>query len=59
MRQWLGNRSNSRHRPHRYDLARFGLDPGALRAQFKPYTDAFAIDLEWPPKASTAQRLGK
>ena len=58
MRQWLGNRSNRRHRPHRYDLARFGLDPGALRAQFKPYTDAFGIDLEWPPKTSAAQRSG-
>ncbi|MBW4051563.1 MAG: sulfotransferase [Proteobacteria bacterium] len=56
MRKWLGNRSNRRHRPHRYDLARFGLDPGTLRAQFKPYTDAFGIDLEWPPIASTAQR---
>jgi hypothetical protein len=59
MRKWLGNRSNRRHRPHRYDLARFGLDPGALREQFKPYTDAFDIDLEWPPKASTAQGPGR
>lgn len=54
MRKWLGNRTNRRHRPHRYDLARFGLDPGALRAQFKPYTDAFGIELEWPPRASAA-----
>jgi hypothetical protein len=56
MRKWLGNRTNRRHRPHRYDLARFGLDPGALREQFKPYTDTFDIELEWPPKASAAGR---
>ncbi|HWF97903.1 MAG TPA: sulfotransferase [Steroidobacteraceae bacterium] len=51
MRKWLGNRSNRRHRPRRYDLASFGLDPEALRTQFKPYTDTFGIELEWPPKA--------
>jgi hypothetical protein len=51
MRKWLGNRSNRGHRPRRYDLRSFGLDPEALRAQFKPYTDAFDIELEWPPKA--------
>lgn len=51
MRKWLGNRSNRRHRQRRYDLARFGLDPESLRAQFKPYTDTFGIELEWPPKA--------
>ena len=50
MRRWLGNRSNRRHRQRRYDLRRFGLDPEALRAQFKPYTDTFGIELEWPPK---------
>jgi LPS sulfotransferase NodH len=55
MRRWLGNRSNRRHRQRRYDLASFGLDPGALRAQFKPYTDAFDIELEWPPKARAAR----
>ena len=54
MRKWLGNRSNSRHRQRRYDLTSFGLDPEALRAHFKPYTDAFAIELEWPPKARPA-----
>ncbi|MGH8301389.1 MAG: sulfotransferase family protein [Steroidobacteraceae bacterium] len=54
MRKWLGNRSNRRHRPRRYDLASFGLDPEALREQFKPYTDTFGLDLEWPPKARAA-----
>lgn len=51
MRQWLGNRSNRGHRQRRYDLASFGLDGEALREQFKPYTDTFGIQLEWPPKA--------
>jgi len=55
MRKWLGNRSNRAHRQRRYDLARFGLDPQTLRAQFKPYTDAFGIELEWPPKARGAR----
>jgi hypothetical protein len=55
MRKWLGNRSNRGHRPRRYDLTSFGLDPEALRAQFKPYTDAFDIELEWPPKARPAR----
>jgi hypothetical protein len=54
MRKWLGNRSNRGHRPRRYDLKSFGLDPEALRAQFKPYTDAFDIELEWPPQARPA-----
>ena len=56
MRKWLGNRTNRRHRQRRYDLASFGLDPEALRAQFKPYTDTFGIELEWPPKARPARR---
>ena len=51
MRKWLGNRSNRGHRPRQYDLTSFGLDPNTLRSQFKPYTDAFDIELEWPPKA--------
>jgi hypothetical protein len=51
MRKWLGNRANRSHRPRSYDLASFGLDPNTLRARFKPYTDAFDIELEWPPKA--------
>ena len=51
MRKWLGNRANRTHRQRRYNLASFGLDPEALRAQFKPYTDTFGIELEWPPKA--------
>jgi hypothetical protein len=51
MRKWLGNRSNRGHRQRRYSLASFGLDGEALRAQFKPYTDTFDIQLEWPPKA--------
>lgn len=51
MRKWLGNRSNRKHRQRHYDLARFGLDPEVLRAQFKPYTDTFGIELEWPPPA--------
>jgi hypothetical protein len=58
MRKWLGNRSNRQHRQHRqrgYDLASFGLNPEALRAQFKPYTDTFGIELEWPPRARTAR----
>jgi hypothetical protein len=54
MRRWLGNRSNRRHRPRRYNLGSFGLDPEGLREQFKPYTDAFGIELEWPPKARAA-----
>ena len=55
MRKWLGNRSNRKHRQRRYDLSGFGLDPEALRAQFKPYTDRFAIELEWPPQARPAR----
>lgn len=53
MRKWLGNRSNRKHRQRqrRYDLTSFGLDPEQLRAQFKPYTDIFGIELEWPPRA--------
>jgi hypothetical protein len=50
MRQWLGSRTNRRHRQRRYNLASFGLDGEALREQFKPYTDTFGIQLEWPPK---------
>jgi len=52
MRKWLGNRTNRRHRQRqrRYSLASFGLDGEALREQFKPYTDTFGIELEWPPK---------
>ena len=55
MRKWLGNRSNRHHRPRRYDLASFGLDPAVLREQFKPYTDTFDIELEWPPKVRAAR----
>jgi len=51
MRRWLGNRSNRNHRQRHYDLSSFGLDPGALREQFKPYTDTFGIELEWPPRS--------
>ena len=58
MRKWLGNRANRGHRQRRYDLTRFGLDPEALRAQFKPYTDAFGIELEWPPRAPPARGAG-
>lgn len=54
MHKWLGNRSNRGHRQRRYNLASFGLDPEALRAQFKPYTDTFGIELEWPPQARPA-----
>lgn len=50
MRKWLGKRSNRSHRSRQYDLASFGLDPNTLRSQFKRYTDAFDIELEWPPK---------
>jgi hypothetical protein len=50
MRKWLGSRTNRRHRQRRYDLASFGLDGEVLREQFKPYTDMFGIQLEWPPK---------
>ncbi|MGH8296915.1 MAG: sulfotransferase family protein [Steroidobacteraceae bacterium] len=57
MRKWLGNRANRRHRPRHYDLASFGLDPGSLRAQFKPYTDTFGVELEWPPKARVADTV--
>jgi len=56
MRKWLGNRTNRRHRQRqrRYNLASFGLDPEALREQFKPYTDTFGIELEWPPRPRPA-----
>ena len=54
MRKWLGSRANRAHRQRRYNLASFGLDGEALREQFKPYTDAFGIELEWPPKARAA-----
>ena len=56
MRKWLGNRANRSHRQRHYDLTSFGLDAEALRAQFKPYTDTFGIELEWPPKARPAHR---
>jgi hypothetical protein len=55
MRRWLGNRSNRAHRQRQYDLTSFGLDPGTLREQFKRYTDAFDIELEWPSKARPAR----
>jgi hypothetical protein len=55
MRKWLGNRTNRSHRQRHYNLGSFGLDPEALRAQFKPYTDTFGIELEWPPKAPAAR----
>jgi Sulfotransferase family len=55
MRKWLGNRSNRTHRQRRYNLGSFGLDPEALRERFKPYTDAFGIELEWPPKDRQAR----
>jgi Sulfotransferase family len=51
MRKWLGSRTNRGHRQRRYNLGSFGLDGEALREQFKPYTDMFGIQLEWPPKA--------
>jgi hypothetical protein len=55
MRKWLGNRSNRTHRQRHYDLEAFGLDPNTLRSQFKPYTDAFGIELEWPPEPRRAR----
>ena len=55
MRKWLSNRSNRRHRQRHYDLEAFGLDPNTLRSQFKPYTDAFGIELEWPPEPRRAR----
>lgn len=55
IRKWLANRSNRRHRQRHYNLASFGLDAEALRAQFKPYTDTFGIELEWPPKGRPAR----
>ena len=58
MRKWLGKRSNRKHRQRRYDLTSFGLDPEKLRAEFKPYTDTFGIELEWPPKARPARGTG-
>ena len=53
MGKWLGKRSNRKHRQRRYDLTSFGLDPEQLRAEFKPYTDTFGIELE-SPKARSA-----
>ena len=58
MRKWLGNRSNRKHRQHRYHLERFGLEPNLLRSQFKPYTDAFEIELEWQPTPAAARYAG-
>ena len=55
MRKWLGSRVNRKHRHRRYDLQSFGLDPEDLRARFKPYTDTFGIELEWPPRARPAR----
>jgi hypothetical protein len=55
MRKWLGKRSNREHRQRRYNLASFGLDSETLRAQFKPYTDTFGIELEWPPQTRSAR----
>lgn len=56
MRKWLGKRSNRTHRQRQYNLASFGLDPSTLRAQFKPYTDTFGIELEWRANGRTARR---
>jgi hypothetical protein len=57
MRRWLGHGSNRGRRQRNYDLASFGLNPNTLRAQFKPYTDAFDIELEWPKaRASRSAR---
>jgi hypothetical protein len=56
MRKWLGNRANRGHRQRQYDLASYGLDAETLRSQFKPYTDAFGIELEWPRTARAAGR---
>lgn len=47
MRKWLGNRGNRKHRPHAYQMARFGLEPQVLRERFMVYTDRFGVDLEW------------
>jgi hypothetical protein len=35
-----------RHGRLRYDLAEFGLDAGALRERFRPYTERFGLRLE-------------
>lgn len=46
MQAWLGNRANSGRRSRNYNLAEFGLEPGALREQFARYTDTFGVDME-------------
>jgi hypothetical protein len=46
MRRWL-ERGQAKGKPRRdYQLATFGLDASALRAQFAPYTEAFGIEPE-------------
>ncbi|MGH8217051.1 MAG: hypothetical protein ACREUT_00560 [Steroidobacteraceae bacterium] len=47
MRDWLRSAPKNGSRPRRYDLAMFGLDPHALRAQFARYTERFGVELEW------------
>lgn len=47
MREWLRRVSQDGAPPRRYDLAMFGLDPHALRAQFSRYTERFCVELEW------------
>ena len=55
MRAWLGNRSNRRHKAGSYQLADFGLKPEALRSQFRSYTEAFGVELEWRSPARAAR----
>ncbi len=46
MTAYLVERPQGRLGAHRYSLEGYGLDPVALREQFRPYTDAFSVPYE-------------
>ena len=46
MQRWLERDRNSNKGRRNYNLATFGLDAGALHAQFTPYIEAFGVERE-------------
>ena len=46
MCRWLNRISAAAHRPRRYDLNYFGLDPHSLRASFAHYTERYRVPIE-------------
>lgn len=45
MRQWREMQPRDKHGRHEYDASDFGLDPAAIRAQFRFYTDRYEVPL--------------